>query len=102
MISRRSLFLLPAALLGAADSTVQGVRLGVSGYSFQGFSLDEAIAAMNKIGLSRVEAWFRHIEPKLPREQLREWRLSVPLETFRSAGRKYSQAGIEMVAYTFE
>ena len=56
MIARRSLFLLPAALLAAADSTIQGVRLGVSGYSFQGFSLDEAIAAMNKIGLSRLEA----------------------------------------------
>jgi sugar phosphate isomerase/epimerase len=100
MISRRSLFMVPA--VAAAESTVHGVRLGVSGYSFQGFSLDESIAAMNSLGLSRVEAWFRHIEPKLTREQLRDWRLSVSLEIFRDAARKYAQAGIDVVAYTFD
>ena len=62
------------------DSTIHGVRIGVSGYSFQHSSIDEAIAIMKTIGLGATEVWFRHIEPKTTREELRAWRLSVPLE----------------------
>ena len=79
MISRRhfgrlALATLPtAATAGKIGSPVSGVRLGVSGYSFQALPLDAAIAAMARMGLGETEVWFRHIEPKLPREQLREW-----------------------------
>jgi sugar phosphate isomerase/epimerase len=108
MITRRIFGILTAASLSALtaradiDSTIHGVHIGVSGYSFQGMSLDAAIQAMQKIGLGITEVWFRHIEPKLPRETLRAWRLSVPLTTFMEAGKKYKDAGIQMAAYTFD
>jgi hypothetical protein len=84
------------------DSTIHGVRIGVSGYSFQNSSLDTAIEIMKSIGLGSTEVWFRHIEPKTTRDELRAWRLSVPLDEFRKIGRKYDDAGIEMVAFTHD
>lgn len=94
---------IPAAASWAKiDSTIHGVRIGVSGYSFQHSSLDEAIAMMKTIGLGATEVWFRHIEPKTTREELRAWRLSVPLEEFRKIGKKYDDAGIDKIAFTHD
>ncbi len=98
MISRRTFGL--AALSKIAS--LHGVRIGVSGYSFQGLTLDASIQAMKQIGLGACEAWFRHIEPKMSREELRAWRLTVPLETYAVVASKFKAAGIEMVAYTFD
>jgi hypothetical protein len=67
------------------------VRIGVTGYGFQVLSLDDSIAAMPQIGLGVTEVWFRHIEPvrgTLSREQLREWRLSVPLVQLHNVANK--------------
>jgi hypothetical protein len=50
--------------------------------------------------LGATEVWFRHIEPKTTRENLRAWRLSVPLDEFRKIGKKYDDAGIEKIAFT--
>jgi sugar phosphate isomerase/epimerase len=108
MISRRDLgkIMLGALPLARAyagiDSTIQGVRIGASGYSFQHLGLDAAILAMKEIGLGACEVWYRHIEPKAPREELRAWRLSAPLDTFRAVGTKYRQTGIDIVAFTFD
>lgn len=112
MISRRQFArfatgALPIAVARAAatkkiDSTIAGVRIGASGYSFQSLPLDAAIQAMRQIGLGSVEVWFRHIEPKLPRQQLREWRLSAPLDEYSRVARKYEEAGIDIVAFTYD
>lgn len=108
MISRRTFGKLALGSLPLApawakiDSTVHGVRIGVSGYSFQNFSLDTAIEIMKTIGLGNTEVWFRHIEPKTTREELRAWRLSVPMDEFREIGKKYDDAGIEKVAFTHD
>jgi len=108
MISRRNFSRLALAGLPALshaakiDSTVHGVRIGVSGYSFQHSSLDEAIEIMKSTGLGATEVWFRHIEPKTTREDLRAWRLSVPLDEFRKIGKKYDDAGIEKIAFTHD
>jgi sugar phosphate isomerase/epimerase len=108
MISRRTFGKLAIASLPLAaaraqvDSTVHGVRIGVSGYSFQSLPLDEAIKATKSIGLGATEVWFRHIEPKVSREELRDWRLSVSLDHFRAIGKMYDDAGIEKIAYTFD
>jgi sugar phosphate isomerase/epimerase len=108
MISRRTfgkfaLASLPAVAAPAKiDSTVHGVRIGVSGYSFQSLPLEGAIEAMKSIGLSATEVWFRHIEPKTSREELRAWRLSVPLDQFRRIGKLYDEAGIDKVAFTHD
>ena len=109
MISRRTfgklaLGALPLATSRAEkiDSTIHGVRIGVSGYSFQNFSLDTAIETMKSIGLGYTEVWSRHIEPKTTREELRAWRLSVPMDEFHRIGKKYDDAGIEKVAFTHD
>ena len=109
MISRRTFGLAALGSLSSRtarakiDSVVQGVRIGVSGYSFKGLPLDNAIQAMKDIGLGVSEVWFRHVEPQqISREDLRSWRLSVPLQTFRAVRDKYNEAGIEMVAYTLD
>ena len=108
MISRRTFGKLAFAGLPLAaarakiDSTVHGVRIGVSGYSFQSLPLDDAIEAMKSIGLGATEVWFRHIEPKTSREELRAWRLSVPLDEFRRIGRLYDDTGIEKIAFTHD
>jgi len=108
MISRRTFgkFALGSLPLAASwakiDSTIHGVRIGVSGYSFQHFSLDMAIGTMKSIGLGPTEVWFRPIEPKLTREELRAWRLSVPLDEFRQIAKKYDDAGIDKIAFTHD
>jgi sugar phosphate isomerase/epimerase len=94
---------LPLAVARAnIDSTVHGVRIGVSGYSFQSLPLEGAIEAMKSIGLGATEVWFRHIEPKTSREELRAWRLAVQLDRFRHIGRLYDDAGIEKIAFTHD
>jgi hypothetical protein len=108
MISRRTFGKLafaglpPAAASATIDSTVHGVRIGVSGYSFQSVTLDRAIEAMKSIGLGATEIWFRHIEPKTSREELRAWRLSVPLDEFRRIGKLYDDAGVDKIAFTHD
>jgi sugar phosphate isomerase/epimerase len=108
MISRRTFGKLALASVPLAsarakiDSTIHGVRIGVSGYSFQSVTLDAAIEAMKSIGLGATEVWFRHIEPKTTRDQLRAWRLSVPLDEFRRIGKKYDEAGIDKIAFTHD
>src|SRR5258708_39256440 len=87
-----------AASWSKIDSTIHGVHIGVSGYSFQHSSLDEAIVMMKTIGLGATEIWFRHIEPKTTREELRAWRLSVPMEQHRKTGTKYDDAGTYKLA----
>ena len=57
---------------------------------------------MRTIGLGATEVWFRHIEPKTTREELRAWRLSVPLEEFDKIGKKYDDAGIDKIAFTHD
>jgi sugar phosphate isomerase/epimerase len=54
------------------------------------------------VGLGATEVWFRHIEPKVTREELRAWRLSVRLEEFRAIGKKYDDAGIDKIAFTHD
>jgi sugar phosphate isomerase/epimerase len=108
MISRRTFGKLALAAPPAAaarakiDSTVHGVRIGVSGYSFQSIPLDGAIEAMKSIGLGATEVWFLHIEPKTSREELRAWRISVPLDQFRRIGRLYNDGGIDKIAFTHD
>jgi sugar phosphate isomerase/epimerase len=108
MISRRTFGKLAlgsvplVSLQAKINSTIHGVRIGVSGYSFQHASLDEAIEIMKTVGLGATEVWFRHIEPKVTREELRAWRLSVPLEEFQKIGKKYDEAGIDKIAFTHD
>ena len=106
MYSRRELARLAAAALpvsrlsAKSSSIVGGVVLGVQTWSFRELSLDDAIRAMTDLGLSYCEMTHRHVEPwKSSREELRKWRLSVPLDQFREIRRKFDKAGIILYAY---
>lgn len=108
MLTRRELHrmavaALPAGLLAAkADSRIRGVPIGAQSYSFRDRSLDEAIEAMKKIGLTYCELWQGHVEPRgLSREELRKWRLQTPLSVFEEVREKFRKAGITLCAYTY-
>jgi sugar phosphate isomerase/epimerase len=84
--------------LGAAQS--RGVTIGVQSYSFRDRSIDEAIAAMQKIGLRSCELWQGHIEPRgQARADRRAWRESVSLEVFHAVRDQFAKAGIALSAY---
>jgi sugar phosphate isomerase/epimerase len=107
MLTRRDFATLAAAAPLAAsaariDSTVKGVRIGVQSYSFRDRSLDAAIDAMKTVGLGVVELWQGHLEPrKIPREEIRKWRLETPLSHFEGVRKKFDAAGIELHAYNY-
>lgn len=110
MISRRAFSLglaaAPLALPKAIDSRFRGVWVGAQSYSFRDRSLDEAITAMQQIGIGIVELWSGHVEPKVDRgpagrDQLRKWRLSVPLDDIRKVRAKLDAAGIELYAFNY-
>lgn len=89
-----------------ADSRIAGVRIGDQSYSFRDRRLDQAIAAMQDVGLTYCELWQDHVEPSKttgvpdePRDALRRWRLTVPLDDFRGIGKKFRAAGITLTAY---
>ncbi len=102
---------LPLSLaLGTIDSRVEGVRIGVQSYSFRTMPLDAAIKAMSDIGIGECELFTGHVEPALSgspragggrREALRNWRLTVPMDHFKTVRRKFDDAGIRLHAYNY-
>jgi sugar phosphate isomerase/epimerase len=101
----------PLRHLGSAQpggSTVAGVRIGAQSYSFRSQPLDQAIESMRAIGLGFCELWQGHVETRdrinAPadanrREALRNWRLTVPLETFAGIRKQFDAAGVTLTAY---
>jgi sugar phosphate isomerase/epimerase len=84
------------------DSRIAGVMIGAQSYSFRDRSLEEALAAYKEVGLGYCELWSGHVEPpKLSREELRNWRLTVSLDHFRSVRKKFDEAGVELYAYNY-
>jgi sugar phosphate isomerase/epimerase len=91
---------------GRLNSEVNGVLIGVQSYSFRDRSLDEALKAMQEIGLSECELYSGHVEPKTERgeagrNELRRYRLNEPLDTFKAIRRKFQKAGINLYAYNY-
>jgi sugar phosphate isomerase/epimerase len=115
----------PAALvlaragLWAADSRINGVRIGAQSYSFREMSLDEALNAYKTIGIGECELFSGHVEPRPPRpagpppaagtprpapdpsirENLRKFRLETPLDHFVAIKKKFDAAGVKLQAY---
>jgi sugar phosphate isomerase/epimerase len=86
---------------GKSDSTVQGVKIGAQSYSFRTMPLDDAIKAMSDIGLSYVELWQGHLEPK-DKDELKIWRTSpASLEQMKEVRKKFDKAGIRVYAVNF-
>jgi len=92
----------PADVRAAAGETLtqSPVTIGVQSYSFRDRSLEDAIAAMQKLGLRSCELWQGHVEPaKQPRAQLRHWRETVTMEVFQSIRDRFRRASIALSAY---
>jgi sugar phosphate isomerase/epimerase len=83
------------------QSRFGGVILGMQCYSFRDRPLDAAIKAIADIGCGACEMNYMHFEPRTDREQLRQWRLTVPLDVFEKAGNMVREAGIDPWAYTY-
>src|SRR5579863_2744146 len=100
MYSRREFSKLALAALPAAaafariNSKVHGVQIGVQSYSFRDRSLDDAIKAMVEVGLGECELFAGHVEPKMSRADLRQWRTTVSLDEFHKIRKKFDDAGI--------
>lgn len=76
------------------------MTIGVQSYSFRDRSLEEAIAAMQKLGLQSCELWQSHVEPRrIPRDELRQWRETVSLDHFHRVRDQLAKASIALSAY---
>ena len=104
------------ALGAAINSKIDGVQLGAQSYSFRDLPLDEAIKGMAADGLGVCELFGGHVEPAGPRgkgapadpadrkkarEDLRQWRTTVPLSFFTGVKKKFDDAGIKLIAYNY-
>jgi len=90
-----------ARAAGKPNSRINGVLIGIQSYSFRDRPLDAAVQAMAEIGFSSCELWQGHVEPKMSREPLRNWRTSVSMDFFREVRKKFDAAGIDLFAYNY-
>jgi sugar phosphate isomerase/epimerase len=93
-----------AAAATQAESRFAGVLIGLQSYSFRDLSLDDGIAAMQQLGITSCELWQGHVEPRQlggrdVRADMRRWRLTVPLDHFRSIRERFEQAGLTLDSY---
>ena len=111
MITRRDFHKTSLAALGLVagsqileariNSTFKGVTVGAQSYSFRDLPLDDAIAAMVKIGIGECELYSGHVEPKRVGPELTKWRETVDLGEFKRVRAKFDQAGINLYAYNY-
>jgi sugar phosphate isomerase/epimerase len=99
--SKLALAAVPVAALASVDSKIHGVQIGVQSYSFRDRSLDDAIKGMVEVGLGECELYEGHVEPKLSRDDLRQWRTRVSMDHFRGVRKKFDDAGILLYAYNY-
>ena len=115
MYSRRDFLKISAAAIpfsafaAKIDSVVGGVRLGAITYSFRQMprtpgapdAVDVMIKSCQECGIGEIELFSPDLEPvRLPREEIRKWRLSRPMDHFKSVRKQFDDAGISLFAYT--
>ena len=82
------------------NSKFHGVMVGAQSYSFRDRPLDEAIKAMQEIGIGYTELWQGHLEPK-DRSKLKEWRENPPIDELKTARKKLDDAGVVLYALNY-
>ena len=115
---------LASTRLLAIDSTIGGVKVGAISYCFRsiprpaaGDYMDTLIDAFKQVnlGICELESVRSRAEPaiagggRMPatitpeytkrREELRQWRLSVPMDRFKEIKTKFNAAGIDLMGY---
>jgi sugar phosphate isomerase/epimerase len=107
MYSRRDFHKLALATASASlafgkpDSKVSGVPIGAQTYSFRTMPLDDAIKALSDVGLSYIELWSGHIEPK-DKAEVKAWRTAPStLDQMKEIRRKFNTAGIRVYALNY-
>lgn len=91
----------PPKLKGSAaekQAAGLGIVLGTQTYSFRDRSLDDAIKAMQLLGVKSCELWNGHVEPRGP--EIRKWRDTLDMNTITAIKNKLDKADISIVAYT--
>ena len=84
------------------DSLIRGVQLGAQSYSFRDRPLDACLEAFRAVGLGECELWQGHVEPQnMKGEELKTWRLTVPLSHFHQIREKFDRAGVLLYAYNY-
>jgi len=112
MLTRREFAALAISAFAGAKllaQTVGGVRLGAQTYSFRdlprppGGDMSEVIIqSLGACGIRECELWSPMIEPaKVPREELRRWRVETPLDHFAAIRRKFESAKIVIRAFNY-
>ncbi len=86
------------------ESRIRGVLIGVQSYSFRDRDLQGLIDGLRAVGVTSCELWQGHVEPRElggrdAREDMRRWRLTVPLDHFRSIRERFEQAGLTLNSY---
>jgi sugar phosphate isomerase/epimerase len=93
----------------AQTNAAGGVTLGAQTYSFRqmerpqgGDMSDVLVKAFRDCGLRDCELWSPMLEPvKVPREELRTWRVETPLDHFGAIRKKFNAAGITIRAFNY-
>src|SRR5215472_16458764 len=101
-------------------STIAGVKIGCSTYTFSPARIDQAVEGIAQAGFASSELNPSQIEPAFEmrpvfpsgpgkpdvsaehnyaRNALRQWRLGVPMEHFARAGARFREAGVKLIAY---
>jgi sugar phosphate isomerase/epimerase len=97
-----------AAAVSAAvkpDKNFKGVIIGAQTYSLRDRDADKALLALQELKIDTVEMFSGHAEPAFkrgtPREEVRQWRLTVPLSHFKDLRKKYNDGGVTIHAYNY-
>jgi sugar phosphate isomerase/epimerase len=106
MYTRRQFGILTAGAgtaLAATESKINGVMIGAQTYSFRDRSLDDCIRSMIDVGLTYAEVWSGHVQPrpKMQREELRQWRVTLGADEMPKVRRKFRDAGIDIYAFNY-
>lgn len=98
-LTRREFGAVAAGSLIATLQQKAAPTIGVQSYSFRDRPLADAIAAMNKLGLKSCELWQAHVEPRIARPDLQQWRETVSLDHFHAIRDQLAKASIALNAY---
>jgi sugar phosphate isomerase/epimerase len=88
-------FFAKLAVAAALNSKIKGVMIGAQSYSFRDRPFDDMVAGMKAVGLSYLELWENHWEPKGGEA---EFRTHPDFALIGAMRRKLDDAGIELYA----